>query len=35
MTPSQVEELVIRQQEVRRLFESCPNESVTPNTVSI
>ena len=35
MTPSQVEKLVIRQQEVRRVFESCPDESVTPNTVSI
>jgi hypothetical protein len=35
MTPSQVEKLVIRQQEVRRVFESCPDESVTPNIVSI
>jgi hypothetical protein len=35
MTPSQVENLVLRQQEVRRVFESCPDEFVTPNTVSI
>jgi hypothetical protein len=35
MTPSQVEKLVIRQQEVRQVFESKPNESVTPNIVSI
>ena len=35
MTPSQVEKLVTRQLEVRRVFESCPDESVTPNTVSI
>ena len=32
---SQVEKLVHRQQEVRRAFDSCPDESVTPNTISI
>jgi hypothetical protein len=35
MTHSQVEKLVHRQQEVRRAFDSCPNESVTHNTISI